>query len=264
MAAHGVPIAAVTLQNEPENANNTPSMLMTAPEQANLVAAHVGPAFRAAFLATRIVAFDHNCDHPDYPLTVLGDSHAAPFVAGSGFHLYEGDPSAMSRVHAAYPDKPVWLTEQMVIDDAGGGRATPVAQPVARVLIGALSNWAQGVLLWNLAADPHNGPHTPDGGCTMCEGAVTLNGDRVTRNVAYAAMAPFSRFVPPGSVRIGVASTDARLPAIAFHTPDRSTVLVVADTGSIPMTVRLTGPGVPASVSVPAGGTLTVRWPPAA
>ncbi len=261
MAAEGVPIRAVTLQNEPENAGNTPSMLMTAPEQAALIAHHVGPAFRAAGLRTRIVAFDHNCDHPAYPLAVEEDPRAAAYVAGAGFHLYEGGADAMSRVHAAHPDKPVWLTEQMVIDGPAMGRPTPVAQPLARVVLASLNNWAQGVLLWNLAADPAFGPHTGDGGCTVCEGAVTLDGDRVTRNVAYAAVAQVSRFVPRGSVRIGSNSSDAAVAATAFRTPDGATVLVLADTAASDRRVAAAGPQGPVTVVVPAGGAVTVRWP---
>lgn len=261
MAANGVPIWGITLQNEPENANNTPSMLMPAGQQAALIADHVGPAFRTAGLTTRIIDFDHNCDHPDYPLTVLGDAAAAPFVAGTGFHLYEGDPSAITRVHDAHPDKPVWLTEQMVIDDVATGKATPVAQPIARVLIGSLTNWAQSVLLWNLAADPNSGPHTNDGGCTVCEGAVTIDGNRVTRNVAYAAVAQFSHFVPKGSTRIGAISAAQGLPVVVFRTPDAATVVVVANTGSSPQPIRVTGAGTPVAAMVPSGAAITIQWP---
>lgn len=260
MGEHGVPIWGITLQNEPGNPNNTPSMLMDAAHQASLIGGHVGPAFRKADLTARIIAFDHNCDHPDFPLTVLADEAAEPFVSGSGFHLYEGDPAAMSRVHDAHPDKPVWLTEQMVIDDVATGQATPVARPISRVLIGSLNNWAQGVLLWNLAADPDFGPHTGDGGCPTCEGAITIDGDNVTRNVAYAAIAQFSRFVPKGSIRIGASSGTAGLPAVAFRTPDSATVVVVANTGSAPRSIRVTGAGTPANVTVPGGAAITIRW----
>ena len=261
MAAHGVPIAAITLQNEPENTKNTPSMLLSEVQEAALIADQVGPAFRDADLATRIVAFDHNCDHPQYPLAILGDARAVPFVAGTGFHLYEGDASAMGRVHDAYPDKPVWLTEQMVIDDSKTGRATPVAEPLARVVLGSLANWASGVLLWNLAADPNFGPHTANGGCPVCEGAVTLDGDQVTRNVAYATIVQLSRFVPPGSRRIASTSDDPGLPNVAFLTPTDAVVLVVANPTGNERSVRVAVDDDVASYIVPAGGALTMRWP---
>jgi len=56
-----------------------------------------------------------------------------------------------------------------------------VAAPVNRIVIGATRNWSKNVLLWNLAADPKFEPHTNNGGCGSCEGAITLDGNTVTR-----------------------------------------------------------------------------------
>jgi O-glycosyl hydrolase len=84
-------------------------------------------------------------------------------------------------------------------------KTNDIAEPVSEVLIGVTRNWSRNVLLWNLAADPNNGPHTNDGGCSECRGAITLDGNEVTRNVAYYALAHFSRLVCPG--RFGSART---------------------------------------------------------
>ena len=73
MQAQGIAIDTLTLENEPENDNNTPSMLLTAAQEAELIGKHLGPAMAAAGLKTKIVAFDHNCDHPNYPIDVLND-----------------------------------------------------------------------------------------------------------------------------------------------------------------------------------------------
>ena len=98
-------------------------------------------------------------------------------------------------------------------------------------MIGATRNWCRNVLLWNLAADPNNGPHTNDGGCTGCRGALTLEGDQVTRNVAYYVLAHFSKFVSPGSIRVG-STTLEQLDTVAFLTPEGRVVLVIANTGN--------------------------------
>ena len=82
------------------------------------------------------------------------------------------------------------MTEQSVTGRRSG-RTLGIAEPVSRVMIGATRNWSRNVLLWNLAADPQNGPHTNNGGCTGCSGAITLDGDSVTKNVAYYAIAAF-------------------------------------------------------------------------
>ena len=229
MGAQGIPIRAVTMQNEPLNPHNTPSMVMSAAEQANFLKTALGPAFRKAGIATDIILYDHNCDRPDYPLDILADPAAAQYAAGSGFHLYGGKVAAMTDVHVAHPEKNIYFTEQMVTQD-DNRQPLRIAESTSRVIIGATRNWSRSVLLWNLAADPNDGPHTNDGGCPICQGAITLDGDQVTRNLAFYTMAHVSRFVRPGSVRIQSSSTAADLlPNVAFQTPNHKTVLLVAN-----------------------------------
>jgi glucosylceramidase len=133
-------------------------------------------------------------------------------------------------VHEAYPNKNLYLTEQSVTERPGSS-SIGIAEPVSRVLIAATRNWSRNVLLWNLAADPRNGPHTNNGGCTGCVGAITLDGDSARLNVAFYAVAHFSKFVRPGSVRIGSGELE-QLSTAAFLTPDGRVVLVVANTGN--------------------------------
>lgn len=65
----------------------------------------MGPAFQAANITTKIIAYDHNCDNPAYPLSILNDAAANPYVDGSAFHLYAGDISALGTVHNLFPNK---------------------------------------------------------------------------------------------------------------------------------------------------------------
>jgi glucosylceramidase len=252
MKKEGIVIDAITIQNEPLNANNTPSLRMSASEQADFIKNHLGPAFLKAGLITKIVLYDHNLDRPDFPLTILNDPDASKYVNGSGFHHYGGEMSSMTILHNAYPDKNLYFTEQMVIERPESV-TTDVVSQVKRLIIGTTLNWSRNAILWNLAADPLNDPHTDDGGCSMCQGAVTINGDSVTRNIAYYVIAHASKFVTPGSVRI--ASTQSgdmsvsltndeerrdvarvatignyeALPNVAFRTPEGKVVLIVAN-----------------------------------
>jgi glucosylceramidase len=230
MKAQGISIHAVTIQNEPLNENNTPSMLMVASEQAEFIKTALGPAFKRAGIKTKIFLYDHNLDRPDYPLSILRDPAAAQYVDGSAFHLYGGTVDAMTQVHDAFPQKNVYFTEQMVIDPDSTTHLQ-LADPVAHVIIGVARNWSKTVLLWNLAADTSNGPHTADGGCPICTGALTIDGDTITRNVAYYALAQASKFVPPGSIRIDSNDLDT-LPNVAFKTPDGKKVLIVSNTSN--------------------------------
>ena len=234
MKAEGILIDTLTIQNEPLNEKNTPSMLMLSPEQAIFIKHDLGPDFRKAGIRTGIVLYDHNLDHPLYPLSILQDPAAARYIAGSGFHLYGGTVDAMTEVHNAFPTKNIYFTEQS-ITQRDNNAPMNIAKPVARVMIGVSRNWSKNILLWNLAADPANGPHTDNGGCTGCSGALTIDGDNVRRNIAYYTVAQVSKFVPPGSIRIDSNDLDT-LPNVAFRTPDGKKVLVVSNITDTPQT----------------------------
>ncbi|MBN2665285.1 MAG: glucosylceramidase [Bacteroidales bacterium] len=283
MHEHGITIDAITIQNEPLNSRNTPSMFWFENEQADFIKNHLGPALEQVELPVKIILFDHNCDRPDYPLALLIDPGVARFADGSGFHHYAGDFGALSLVHMARPDKNIYFTEQMVVERPGSPSIDISAQ-VKRLIIGAGRNWSRNVILWNLAADPLNDPHTDNGGCSMCQGGITIDGNTVSRNIAYYTIAHASKFVRPGSVRI--ASTDrgektvalyedeqrpgafraalientSVLPNVAFKTPDGSIVMIVVNdtfsTGSFTIQYK----GRFATISLPPGAAGTYIW----
>ena len=256
MKAAGIRIDAITVQNEPLHPGNNPSLLMLAEQQAEFIGKHLGPAFKAARLDTKIICYDHNADKPEYPLTVLGDATANPYVDGSAFHLYAGPIEALSKVHDAYPTKSLYFTEQWV--GSKTAFAGNLGWHVKQLEIGAPRNWARNVLEWNLAADPQQNPHTP-GGCTECLGAITLAGDAVTRNVAYYTIAHSSKFVRPGYVRVGSSSAGV-LPNVAYRTPTGGHVLLVQNDQTTPQTFGLRYQGRTAQATLPAGAVATYVW----
>lgn len=223
MKAEGIPIDAITIQNEPLHPGNNPSMYMPAEDQALFIKQNLGPAFEAAKLKTKIIVYDHNADKISYPLTILRDPEAAKYVDGSAFHLYGGKIEALSEVHNEFPDKNLYFTEQWV--GAPGNLPGDLAWHTKTLIIGATRNWCRNVLEWNMASDPEYHPHT-NGGCDRCLGTVTLNGDAVTRNPAYYILAHATKFVRPGAVRIASNMVD-QLPNVAFKNGDGKIVLIV-------------------------------------
>lgn len=258
MAAHDIKIDAVTLQNEPENPKNNPSMLMTAAEQALFVKKHLGPAFEKAGINTKIVVFDHNCDHPDYPIEILNDAAAKKYIDGSAFHLYLGDIEAMSQVHDAHPDRNVYFTEQWTSPE--GTFDGDLRWHTRELIVGATRNWGRTVLEWNLAADPQFDPHTDDGGCTQCLGALTIaDGGIVTRNVSYYIIAHASKFVPSGSTRIASTVSNG-LHNVAFLTPAGKKVLIVVNDNNGETAFGIQFNGKRANAALPGGAVATYVW----
>ena len=257
MAKEGIRIDAITVQNEPLHPGNNPSLLMRAAEQAAFIKNHLGPAFQEARIETKIVVYDHNCDRPDYPMTILQDPEARKYVDGSAFHLYGGKISAMSTVHEAHPDKNLYFTEQWI--GAPGNLQGDLGWHIRELIVGATRNWSRTVLEWNLAADPNHQPHTP-GGCTRCLGAITIDGDKVTRNPAYYIIAHASKTVRPGSVRIASTLVEG-LPNVAFKTPDNRMALIVLNDRSSPRAFQIRVEDKVASARLPARAVGTYVWP---
>jgi glucosylceramidase len=259
-AAEGVPIFALTIQNEPHHEpGDYPGMRVEPPARARFIGAFLGPRLARVGSKTLIFDWDHNWDEPQSPLTVLRDSVARRYIAGVAWHCYGGDVTAQTAVHDSFPSVDTYFTEC-----SGGAWAPKFADNlvwnVRTLIVGATRNWARGVLLWNLALDESHGPHL--GGCGNCRGVVTIDSrtGAVTRNVEYYALAHASRFVKPGARRIGSSAAVAGLENVAFRNPDGSRVLVVVNAASEARRFYVQWRGKGLEYEMPAGAVLTLRW----
>jgi glucosylceramidase len=256
MQAKGITIHAITPQNEPQHGGNNPSMVMSATQQANFIKNNLGPAFQSAGITTKIIVWDHNCDNANFPITVLNDVAAKPFIDGSAFHLYAGDISALSAVKAAHPDKNLYFTEQWT--GANGTFSGDLKWHITNVIIGSMRNWSKVALEWNLANDPNYDPHTP-GGCTECKGALTLNGN-IIRNVSYYIVAHASKFVPPGSVVMSSTVPNDNIPNVVFKTPEGKKVMILLNNWGTETTINIKYQDKTAPVTLPASCVTTLTW----
>ena len=260
--AAGVPIFAVTPQNEPRNIPaDYPGMGMTAEEQATFVREHLGPAFRDAHLKTKIMIFDHNWDMIDFPDIILSDPQAAEFSAGTATHCYGGGPEAQTKLRDHFPAKDIWLTE------CSGGEWQKgnllVAQ--ASLIIETTRNWGKSVVLWNLALDQNHGPHL--GGCTDCRAVVTIDHSTspttVIPTVDFTALAHASKFVAPGALRIDSSSSEeSPIEHVAFRNADGSIVVLVLNPAATPATFNIAWQGQYATYVVHPGTVVTFQWQP--
>lgn len=254
MESEGIKIDAITVQNEPLHPGNNPSLLMLAEEQATFVKNHLGPTFKKEGIETKIVIYDHNADRPDYPISILNDPEANQYIDGSAFHLYGGEIEALTQVHEAHPNKNLYFTEQWV--GAPGDFPDNFSWHVRELIIGATRNWSKTVLEWNLSSNPELQPHTDRGGCTSCLGAVTIKGNEVVRNPAYYIIAHASKYVSPGSVRIG-SNMPENLPNVVFKTPKGNFVVIVMNEYESPQTFTIDVDGRLISGELPAGAAGT-------
>ena len=260
---YGIPIFALTLQNEPGFIPVTyPGMELPASTRARIIAQYLGPALARRKPKTRILEWDHNWDDPQQPLSVLADPDAARYIDGVAWHCYRGSPGAQSQVHRAFPKKDAYITECSGGDWASSknGELLWFARDL---LVGGLRNWARGVVYWNLALDEQYGPHL--GGCGTCMGLVVIDSrtGAVSRNDEYYAFAHFSRFVLPGAVRVRSTTTDKGIDNVAFqNATDGSVVLVMVNSNTTARRISVMQDETRFHYTLPAQSVATFVWNP--
>lgn len=253
----GITIHTLSVQNEPEYGTAAYSCMdMTAEEQKVFIRDHFGPKLKASGLLTKIVLFDHNCDNPEYPISILNDSVAKQYADGSGFHLYKGEISALCTVHEAHPDRNVYFTEQ-----SGGGWAPDFDQNVrwyvGELIAGAMNCWSKNVLVWNLALDENFGPK--NSGCQDCFGLVEVNSNgKVKNNAEYYALGHYGKAVQYGAVRL--ASEGDALKGVAFQNLDRSLVYMGTYYGKEPKEICVQSGKKAFSYVFSPGEVFTFKW----
>ena len=266
--AAGVPIYALTVQNEPLYApTNYSGMQMLAAEQADFFGNYLGPALKAAGVAPKVMAYDHNWDRPDYPETVLKDAKAGALAAGTAWHHYAGDPAVMTKNHEQFPGKDQWVTEssggtwQKGYKEKGNVLAEEAAE-----LIAVTRNWSRAYILWALATDDKHAPYV--GGCDTCRGLVTVDlsepeRPRVKKELDYYVLGHASKFLEPHAVRIGSDEpAGTELKDVAFRNPDGTVVLYLLNAGTAAQPVRVSFHGRSAATNLPAGSVATLVWKP--
>lgn len=257
-ADEGLPIYAITMQNEPlHTTSQYPSMRMEWYQQSNLLRYDLGPLMAQENLNTKVLLYDHNWDVTDYAIDILNIPQTAAYAAGTAFHGYGGAVGAQSTVYNSNTSKGIWFTEQ-----SGGDWSTDFGNNLnwyaQNLLIGGIRNWSKSVLLWNLALDTNNGPQ--NGGCNNCRGVVTVNPNgSFDEEVEYYALGHLSKFVEPGAKR--VKSNDNNIiKNVAFKNPDGSLVLVAFNASSSNRSFKVRSGGKQFKYTLSGGALVTFKW----
>ena len=267
--AEGIPIFAVTIQNEPGVDRATeksrkwhyPSCRWTGEQERDFIRDHLGPALLKAGLQTKIWCYDHNYneksadDDPglDYPRTIMRDARAAAFVEGVAFHGYVGKASGMSSFHGEFPSLPIHFSEGSVFGIKG-----------AVQLIEYFRNWATSYNAWVLMLDdegkPNNGPFAAKY-ATVALSTKTLEPDYL---LDYHIYGQFMKFIPRGAVRVESQPFGQAPAQVAFRTPDGHMVLIAANPAAKDMRFAIQWQRLICDVILPAKSVATWRWSSAA
>ncbi|MGO9819468.1 MAG: glycoside hydrolase family 30 protein, partial [Solirubrobacteraceae bacterium] len=266
-AASGIPITAITPQNEPGTATLYPGMSFSPAHESTWLLRYLRPALERAGLKTRVYGGDLGWGpaSDDSSVSARGPVRSALF--GIAWHCYYGAPNVMSQLHQADPR----LDE--IVDECSPG-ISPT--PISEIVISSLRNWASTVALWNLALNLTGGPaQPPNHGCPGCQGLATINPRTrtATLNQNYYELGQASAFIAPGAQRIssgnfvtyrypkpGVDVASRGLDDVAVRNPDRSIVLLAYDNSSTPITFAVAWRDRTFSYTLPARATVTFVW----
>jgi O-glycosyl hydrolase len=262
--AAGIPIAAITPQNEPGAGVPYPGLSLPEPDEAKFIANYLAPALSAAGLTPKIYGVDRGAAL-SYAQALLAGP-AAPALTGIAWHCY-GGLGTLAALGQLAP------TVEEIVSECSPGI---IPYSPAEVGISSTRNGASAVVLWNLALDPAGGPvQAPNFSCLGCTGVVTVSEQTHTATLtgSFYQFGQLSKFVERGAVRIGSERfvSDFHLPTgaygvtpglddVAFLNPDGTKVLVAYNGGTAASRFAVAWHGRAFTYTLQRGATVTFMW----
>jgi glucosylceramidase len=256
--AEGVPVQAVTIQNEVDTDQDgrMPACIWPQEYEADFVRSHLGPLFERTGVKTKIWLIDHNYNLWGRALCELETPDVRRYSNAIAWHGYLGKPEWIERVHSAYPDVEMYWTEGGP-DYIDPHYATNWSE-WSKTFSGILRNWCRSITAWNFALDEQGRPNI---GPFPCGGLLTINSasKEISYSGQYWAFAHYSRFIRRGARRIESQSVVSNLYHVAFENPSGGRLLVLTNTGPS-RDCRIRFGDKAAVVSLNPNSVTTVEW----
>jgi glucosylceramidase len=283
-AAAGVPVRAVTTQNEvdADQGGRMPACPWPEEDEERLVVA-LGPLLEGS--GTKIWTLDHNYNLFGRALDQLSRPHFKKYVNTVAWHGYVGTPEMMRNVKERFPDVEMHWTEGG--DDYKFPDYLTNWSKWGATFSGILANGPQSITTWNLALDERGRPNI---GPFDCGGLVQIHSvtKEITLTGLYWALVQHARAFRRGAVIVASHDASGDAPAVnaaligqaassstvtatpnnaaasrVYHTaaknPDGSMVLVLTNPGDAKEVTVACG-GQTAKVALSADSITTLRW----
>jgi len=252
--SQGIPIYALTLQNEPlYTAPDYPSTSVTSDQERQLLVAVKNELNANGLGSVKLWAYDHNFDSAvSYVTPILNNAAANAATDGVAFHDYAGDPSAMTQVHNTWPGKDVMMTERSWWGTSGADRMAQYFR-----------NWAISYNAWVTMLDSNIKPEQWTGtpGPTMVIQNAYAYDTYWTLPEVYL-LGQFAKYVQPGARRISSTyGSSGSVTNVAFLNPDNTVVAVVINQTGSNQTFKLSSEGQELLATLPAKTVGTYKWP---
>ena len=259
-ALQGIPIEAVSAQNEPNYTGNYPTCAWTPAIYTKFVGQYLGPAVASAGLTTRVMlgTFNGGGSDPAIVSSVMGDATARSFINVLGFQW-----GMVSRVaNARAYNLPIWQSEHKCGNypwmTPFNATLAPNDQVYAVESWGLIRDWIKaGVTAysaWNMVLDTV-GVGIDTTRVWPQDALLTVDTSTKTLNITptYYVFRHFSQFVAQGAKVVSTSGGDA----VAFKNPDGSMVVVLYNSGSA-KTMTVARSAVKLQFAMPGHGWATV------
>jgi glucosylceramidase len=283
-AAEGIPVRAITTQNEvdADQGGRMPACPWPEEDEERLVLA-LGPLLEAS--STKIWTLDHNYNLFGRALDQLSRPRFKKYVNTVAWHGYVGTPEMMRNVKEKFPDVEMHWTEGG--DDYKFPDYLTNWSKWGATFAGILANGPQSITTWNLALDERGRPNI---GPFDCGGLVQIHSQtkEITRTGLYWALVHHARAFRRGAVIVASHDANGDLPAVnsaLIGQPASSSTVTATPTNAVisrvyhtaaknsdgSMVLVLTNPGEAREVTVACGGQIakielaadsmtTLRW----
>lgn len=236
----GIPIWALSVQNEPMAKQTWESCNYTAEEETNFIKNYLGPTLVKSGLGNKkLIAWDHNRDLLyQRASALLNYPAAAKYIWGIGFHWYESWTGAgniydnVRRVYEAYPNTHLMFTEGCVEKyDASRVKEWRYGEMYGRSMINDFNNGTVAWNDWNILLDENGGPNHVGNFCFAPVHANTKTGELTYLNSFYY-IGHISKFVRPGAKRIISSASRGQFLTTAFQNTNGSIVVIIMNPSS--------------------------------
>jgi glucosylceramidase len=244
----------------------------------DLLTNHVGPLFARESVKSRIMACEPNTRRraEEYWRVILDDPQARRYAGAIAYHAYEyRDFDKIAALHHRYPDLKLWMTEVCHAYETG---LVPKSVVLPRrdyedgdfwgnQIFNDIESGASAWIYWNMILDQRGGPWLvsdvhgdPDPNVQHPVVIVDVDKKEVFYTGLYYYLAHFSKFVRPGSVRVGVTGSMDGVRCLAFQTGNHGMVAQLLNSRKQPAKVEVEWHGAVLALELPALSIATYLW----
>lgn len=233
--ADGMPVWGITIQNEPMATQRWESCIYTAEEERDFLKNYLGPTMeKAGYADKNIVVWDHNRDLiTNRANTILGDTAAAKYVWGTGFHWYETWTGSLPnfenlrKVKENFPDKELMFTEGCnEAFDSVKYQYWPNAERYGSSMINDFNCGTAAWTDWNILLDETGGPNHVGNFCFAPIHGDTKK-DSIIITPSYYYIGHFSKFIKPNARRVSTSTSRTTLLSTSFLNENGKLITVI-------------------------------------